>query len=181
MLMGWSGSPEGRATQLRVMRDLTELGKSTMFLHVDEERGFGEHDSIDVWWGGRGGNADLMLLLAHLVRLNGAWGGTTLRVLRIVESAEGVAPSRRHMAELFEDVRVDATPEIIVRADPDRPIADVIAAHSRDTDLTLIGMLKPDQDAVEPYGERLALLVDAVGTVLLVHNASPREDLLHVD
>jgi hypothetical protein len=181
VLMGWSSAPEGRATLLRVMRDLTDLGKSTMFLHVDPDRGFGEHETIDVWWGGRGGNADLMLLLAHLIRLNGAWGGTRLRVLRIVESERGVEPSERHMTELLEDVRVDATPEIIVRRDPDRPLADLISAHSGATDLTLIGMQKPDRDAVDSYGERLAVLVEAVGTVLLVHNARPREDLLGAD
>ncbi|MGD8496252.1 MAG: hypothetical protein PVF05_08675 [Gemmatimonadales bacterium] len=181
VLMGWSGAPEGRATQMQVMCDLTDLGKSTMFLHVDEERGFGDHGSIDVWWGGRGGNADLMLLLAHLIRLHGAWGGTELRVLRIVDSEEGVEPSREHMTKLFDDVRVDATPEIIVRPETDRPLVEVIAEHSRATDLSLIGMQRPDRDAVDTYSERLASLVEAVGTVLLVHNASPREDLLHVD
>lgn len=181
VLMGWSHAPEGRAMLLRVMRDMTDLRKSTMFLHVDPERGFGDHETIDVWWGGRGGNADLMLLLAHLIRLNGAWTGTELRVLRIVESAQGVEPSRQHMTELLEDVRVDATPEIIVQRNPDRPLADLISAHSRNTDLTLIGMQKPDRDAVDAYGERLAVLVEAVGTVLLVHNARPRDDLLGGD
>lgn len=131
--------------------------------------------------GGRGGNADLMLLLAHLIRLNGAWAGTELRVLRIVESEQGAEPSRQHMAELLEDVRVDATPEIIVRRDPNRPLADLISAHSRGTDLTLIGMQKPERDDVDEYGEGPSVLVEAVGTVLLVHNARPREDLLHTD
>ncbi|MFW6083909.1 MAG: amino acid permease, partial [Gemmatimonadota bacterium] len=178
VLMGWSRTPEGRVTLLRVMRDMTELSKSTMFLHVDERRGFGDRASIDVWWGGRGGNADLMLLLAHVIRLHGAWGGSEIRVLRVVDSEEGVEPSRRHMETLLEDVRVDASPEIIVRRGSDRPIAELIAAHSGATDLTLIGMQKPDADRVEAYGHRLHELVEAVGTVLLVHNGQPRKDLL---
>lgn len=181
VLMGWSRTREGRATLLRVMRDMTDLSKSTMFLHVDATRGFGDRSSIDVWWGGRGGNADLMLLLAHVVRLHGAWGGAELRVLRIVDSVEGVEPSRRHMERLLEDVRVDATPKIIVRDAPHRPIAELIAANSRPTDLTLIGMQKPSAADVDRYGERLHGLVEAVGTVLLVHNGQPRHDLLHAE
>jgi hypothetical protein len=179
-LMGWSRTPGGRATLLRVMRDMTDLGKSTMFLHTDERRGFGDMSSIDVWWGGRGGNADLMLLLAHVIRLNGVWGDAELRVLRIVDSEEGVEPSRRHMEGLLEDVRVDATPEIIVRTDPSRPLVDLISTHSRATDLTLLGMQKPAGGSADTYGERLQQLVEAVGTVLLVHNARPRDDLLHL-
>ncbi|MFW6089057.1 MAG: hypothetical protein ACODAB_04835, partial [Gemmatimonadota bacterium] len=180
-LMGWSRTPEGRATLLRVMRDMTELRKSTMFLHMDDQRGFGDTSSIDVWWGGRGGNAELMLLLAHVIRLNGVWGNALLRVLRVVDSEEGIEPSRRHMEGLLEDVRVDATPEIIVRTDPSGPLADLIATHSRATDLTLLGMQKPERGTADPYGERLQELVDAVGTVLLVHNGQPRRDLLSAD
>lgn len=180
VLMGWSRTPAGRVTLLDVMRDLTDLSKSTMFLHVDADRGFGDTSSIDVWWGGRGGNADLMLLLAHVIRLNGVWGGAKLRVLRIVDSVEGVEPSRKHMAELLEEVRVEATPEIIVRQEPSRPISELISRHSRATDLTLIGMQRPGPE-LEDYSERLQEMVEAVGTVLLVHNAQPRRDLLHTD
>lgn len=181
VLMGWSRTTDGRTTLMRVMRDLTDLGKSTMFLRMDDERGFGGTSSIDVWWGGRGGNADLLLLLAHVIRLNGVWGDAELRVLRVVESEEGVEPSRAHMEGLLADVRVDATPEIIVRADPSRPISELIAAHSGATDLTLLGMRKPERGAADSYGERLHEIVEAVGTVLLVHNAQPREDLLHLE
>ena len=181
ILMGWSRSPDGRATILRVMRDMADLRKSTLFLHVDENREFGDRDSIDVWWGGRGGNADLMLLLAHVIRLNGEWGGAELRVLRVVDSEQGVEPSRLHLGELLEDVRVEATPEVIVRGDASVPLAALIAENSRATDLTLLGMQKPERDAIDAYGDRLHELVQAVGTVLLVHNARPRDDLLLVD
>lgn len=177
VLMGWSRTDEGRAGILRIMREISDLGKSTMFLHVDAERGFGEHRSIDVWWGGRGGNADLMLLLAHVIRLNGRWAGADLRVLRLVDSREGIEPSRRHLENLLADVRVDATPRIIVQ-DEGVSLASLIATHSGPSDLTLIGMRRPGAERAADYGRRLQALVESVGTLLLVHNGRPREDLL---
>jgi hypothetical protein len=41
-------------------------------------------------------------------------------------------------------------------------------------------MQKPVRGSADAYGERLQHLVEAVGTVLLVHNARPRDDLLHL-
>ena len=67
VVMGWSRTPAGRAVQMRLLRDLVGARKSVLFLHVDETAGFGAHRTIHVWWGGRGGNGDLMVLLAHLV------------------------------------------------------------------------------------------------------------------
>jgi amino acid transporter len=177
ILMGWTQAPEGRTRLLRVMRDLTDLRKSTLFLRVDPDRGFGEKETIDVWWGGRGGNADLMLLLAHVIRLNGEWGHAKMRVLRVVDSKEGIEPSQRHMRDLFDDVRVDAQPVSIVR-DPTRTVSEQIAEHSSGSDLVLIGMKKPEPGEAEDYGDRLNDLVVSIGTVLLVLNAEPTRGLL---
>ncbi len=44
------------------MRQAASLGKSVLFLREDEELGFGRQTVINVWWRGRGGNADLMPL-----------------------------------------------------------------------------------------------------------------------
>ena len=177
VLMGWSGTPGGRATLLRVLRDMSDLGKSVLFLRVHEERGFGDHETIDVWWGGRGGNGDLMLLLAHLVRRHRDWDGARLRVLRMVGRPEAVERVREETERLLEAVRVEAEVAVIVRADRDRPFADLVGEHSAEVDLTVLGMPRPPSD---DYGEDLEALAAAAGTVLLVHNGAPGEASLEV-
>ena len=62
VLMGWSDTEGGRTLSLRLLSTLFELEKSVLFLHFDEKRGFGNKKVIDVWWRGRSGNGDLMLL-----------------------------------------------------------------------------------------------------------------------
>ncbi len=178
ILMGWSGTAGGRGLLLRVLRDLADLGKSVLFLHVDDERGFGERQSIDVWWGGRGGNGDLMLILAHLVRRHRQWDGARLRVLRMVGRPEAVEAVRAETVRLLDAVRVDAEVEVIVRGDPGRPFSEIVAEHSGSADLTVLGMQRPSTESADAYGEGLAALTEAAGTVLLVHNGDPREAAL---
>ncbi len=178
VLMGWSNTPKGRADQLRLMRELVALRKSVFLLSYDFERGFGQHACINVWWQGRGANADLMLLLTHIIRQHGYWRHAHVRLLRVVKNVEGVAATQMHSEQMLESVRVDAEPVIIVRDVPNQPLAEVIAQHSQGADLTLIGMKLPEDEDLEAYGERLDALVHAVGSVLLVRNAELDEDLL---
>ena len=89
ILMGWSDTEGGRSLSLRLLSTLYELGKSVLFLHHDENRGFGNHKIIDVWWRGRSGNGDLMLLLAHIIAQNPTWEGSSIRLLQILPRGEG--------------------------------------------------------------------------------------------
>ena len=175
VVMGWSGTPGGRGLLLRVLRDLADLRKSVLFLHVAEGRAFGARRTIHVWWGGRGGNGDLMLILAHLVARNRDWDGATVRVLRMVGGPEGVERVREETERLLEAVRVEAEVEVVVRRD-DRPFVEVVREHSAAADLTVLGMQRPN--GAEDYGEGLAALVEAAGTTLLVHSGRPQEALL---
>ena len=175
VVMGWSRTEGGRAMQMRLLQDLADLHKSVLFLHVDPEAGFRQHRTVDVWWGGRGGNGDLMLLLAYLTVRHRDWDRARLRVLRMVGRPEAVDGVRADTEALLEAVRVEAEVEVVLREDPDRPFTDVVAEHSRDTDLTVLGMQRPDDD---DYGEGLNALVAAAGTTLLVHNGHPDQAAL---
>jgi amino acid transporter len=181
VLMGWSGTPAGRTTLMHLLRNMVDLQKSVLFLKVDPERGFGQRRVINVWWGGKGPNADLMLLLAHLVRQHRTWDRADLRLLRIVESEEGAEQTRAHTEALLSEVRVEATVQIIVRKRAERPIADLLAEHSREADLTFLGMQPPDAESEGAYGERLHTLAEAVGSVVLVCNGEPEGDLLRAE
>jgi amino acid transporter len=177
-LLGWSGTEEGRSMQLDLMRHLVALGKSVLFLNYDAQRGFGQQKIINIWWRGRGGNADLMLLLAHLIKEHRSWEGAKIRLLQVIMSEKEQKPTEKHLEELLSEVRVKAKPIVIVRLTPEQPLTEVIAEWSRDADLTLLGILLPEAEQADAYSHNLNELVQAVGTVLMVRNAQLDEDLL---
>ncbi len=180
VLLGWSDSEAGQVSQLRLMRDLHWLGKSLLILKHDEKHGFGERRRIDVWWGGGGDNADLMLLLAYIVSSHRAWGQAQVRLLRVIESEVGREQTRAHMQQELDRVRVDAELVVLVRENPAQSISDIICQQSVDTDFTLLGMQIPTSGEEAVYGQSLAALAESVGSVLLVRSAQ-KEDLLEVD
>ena len=177
VVMGWSRTAPGRAMQMRLLRDLADLDKSVLFLHVDPAAGFGAQQTIQVWWGGRGGNGDLMILLAHLIDLHRTWQDTALHVVRVVGSPDAADGVRTQTEALLAAVRVEAVVDIVVRGD--RPFVDVVREHGASADLTVLGMQRPPEPAPaeaggdDAYGEGLDELVTAAGTTLLVHNGHP--------
>lgn len=178
VMMGWSRTLGGRAMQMNLMRNLVGLKKSMLFLHPDLERGFGERELIQVWWQGKGGNADLMLLLTHLISQHRDWRNARVQLVTVVDDANVMASRAADMQEMLDFVRVTAEPRILTRDSPTQPFHEIIAREGQRADLTLLGMQLPSEDAAEAYATRLHNLVEAVGTVLLVHNARPDEQLL---
>lgn len=178
VLMGWSGTEAGRSMQLDLTRQLVALRKSVLILSYDPKRGFGRRQIINVWWRGRGGNADLMLLIAHLIQQHHAWQGAEIRLLRIIESEEGLEQTQNHLTELLKEVRVEAKPVVIVRSKSLRSPSELITEWSTEADLTLLGLPLPEASQTETYSQRLHKFVQAAGSVLLVRNAQVDEDLL---
>ncbi|WP_420631932.1 amino acid permease [Candidatus Leptofilum sp.] len=178
ILMGWSRTEAGRITQMELMRQLVAVRKSVLFLNYDDARGYGQKRVINIWWQGRGGNADLKLLLAYLIQRHGDWFKAEIRLIRIIDGEEGVTQTEAHLEQMLDDVRVEAEPVVIVREDPQQSIANLIEANSYNADLTILGMKVPSLEETAEYSQRLNELVKAVGTVLLVRNAELGKDLL---
>lgn len=179
VLLGWSRTPEGRAGQFELMRGLASLGKS-IFVLSGAEKATGEHRLLDVWWRGRGGNADLMLLVAHIISRHPTWSRSRIRLLRAIDGEEGREQTRAHMQALLREVRVRAEPVVIVRSGPEHSIFDIFREWSGDSDLTLLGVNLPEAADVPRYAESLSRALENVGAALLIHGIQ-QEGLLHAD
>jgi amino acid transporter len=174
VLMGWSGTAEGRTQQLILLDSLLSLRKSVLLLHSDQKRGFGRRSVIDVWWRGRSRNADLMLLLAHIISRHPDWRDAKIRLLRVIRNQEGREQTEAHLRRLLDRVRVKAEPIVLV-APEGQDIAVIIRDQSSDSDLTLLGINRVDADGAPTYAERLNDIVGAIGTVMMVHSGDDEE------
>jgi hypothetical protein len=181
VLLGWSRTPAGRTAQMRLMRSLVALGKSVLILRHDQARPLEQHRQIDVWWRGHTINADLMLLIAHLISEHRSWRNARIRLLRVIDSEGGRVQTEAHMQSLLDAVRVVAEPVVIVRTDASQSVENILSEWSRETDLTILGLLVPQPGQAESYAQRIEGLVQGLGDVLLVRSARSEQDLLFVD
>jgi len=178
--MGWGKELEVQKTQLQPMRRLVALKKSVLFLRYDDNSGFGRKRQIDVWWRGRDRNAELMLLLAHIIRQSRPWEGARIRILRLLRTEEGRSGAENHMAQFLKAARVEAEPVVLVSSSPEEPFHSVLRDASRETDLVFLGLRFPEVQEIDRQARDIdRLLQSTVSTVLA--RSGEVEDILDTD
>ncbi len=141
IVLGNSEVEEARGEYAEMVERVFEARRNLVIIRAEEERGFGEHRRIDVWWQGLRGNGGLMITLAHLLATSPEWRHSELLVRRIVRDDEAAAQASANIDALFRSTRIRARSEVIVgTADP----VSLITEMSRDADLTILGIRPPD-------------------------------------
>jgi len=171
VMFGWSKQRERLASQLRLMRALANAGKSTIISRIQWAHEPGQEKRIDLWWGGLQNNGDLMLLLAHLLRLNPEWNDARLTVRSIARSRNERDSQQSGLAELLAETRIEADTEVLYESDPDRDVADIMHARSALADVVFLGLMMPPYGDETRYAQRLEQLAEGFRTTIFVRNA----------
>jgi len=171
VMFGWSKRRERLASQLRLMRALANAGKSTIISRIQWAHEPGQEKRIDLWWGGLQNNGDLMLLLAHLLRLNPEWNDARLTVRSIARSTTERDSQNTGLAELLSETRIDAGTEVLYEPDADRDVADIMHERSAQADVVFLGLMMPPYGDETRYAQRLEQLAAGFRTTIFVRNA----------
>jgi amino acid transporter len=170
IMFGWSEKQERLASQLRIMRQVSLIGKSTIISRIRPLSWKGRPERIDVWWGGRQNNGDMLLLLAYLVSLNPEWRRSEICVRSIATSEMMQERTQKSLEQMLEDNRIPARIEI-TPWEADANVQELIQKQSKDADLVFLGLSEPAIGEEAAYAERLVGLVGDLPTVVLVRNA----------
>jgi amino acid transporter len=171
VMFGWPEKPERLAGLLRIMRAVSRFRKSTVIARLKWAGEPGQQQRIDIWWRGKQWNGDLMLLFAHLLRMNPEWRGARITIRSIVLDEKMREAREANLSELVRETRIQAETEVIVKPE-DATVAEVIHRHSGRADVTFLGLMVPEQGREEESADRLAELAGGLNTVIFVRNAS---------
>lgn len=172
ILFGWSEKEERRASQLRIMREVSLIGKSTIICRVLPQSWGARPRRIDVWWGGMQNNGDMMLLLAYLVSLNAEWRSAEICIRSIATSEMMQDHTEKTLKRMLEDNRIAARIDI-TPWDADANVQALIQEQSKDADLVFLGLREPEEGEETAYAQRLGRLIGDLPTVVFVRNAGP--------
>jgi len=170
VMFGWSRRRERLESQLRMIRALSNAGKSTIIARINWAHEPGQKKRIDLWWGGLQNNGDLMLLLAYLLTLNAEWKGARIFVRSIARDEEERNSQLAALADLIPETRIGAESEVILKPEG-QSITEVIHSHSRSADVVLLGLMEPGPGAEAEYAERLTQMVGGLNTTIFVRSA----------
>jgi len=168
VLLGWSEEPSRRIEYAAAVRDLIGLGKNVLLLKCDPDDPFGNRERIHIWWGGLQGNAPLMALVAHMLRQNEEWSESGVALHMVVQDESGRAKAEQNLADLLANARIDADPKVTVADLATQSMQDLMASHSSNADLTILGMAVSEPGEEEAYLTKLSSFVDPFRNVLLV-------------
>lgn len=165
VLMGFRKKTDNLQDYIESLKNIVSLGKNLLLLHMNEEKGFGERERIDVWWGGLENNGWLMINLAHIISLNDDWKNCELRFLSVVREEEEKEKRKEDIEKLLEDSRVQGKVEVVYSKEN---IHSIIEEESKETDLTILGLANPMTFDCESYIDNLSILSGKLPSTLFV-------------
>ena len=116
---------------------------------------------IDVWWI-NDSSSRLMLLLAYLVTRNAGWEETPIHVFAMGH-ARGEEESAEDLRKILEEVRIDATPEIV-----EEVTAASVATHSSNASIVFFPFRFSGDKIVGPLGREIGAFLEQLPMVALV-------------
>jgi len=153
VLLGNTEKSEHFDAYCGMVRQMHAAGRNTLIVRHDDELGFGSHDRIHVWWGGRKGNGALMMILAYLLKTSLEWRGATVTVKMIVSNRKAAADATPNLEEIVEESRTDARSDVIVS--DGRSFPEILRSESGGADVVFLGLADPGDDFSAYYEELL--------------------------
>lgn len=163
---------ERLAELVALSAQMTTLQKSTLVYlpPAKRPRRSSRERSIVLWWAGKQNNGDLMLLLAHLLTVATEWRGARIQLKSVVDDEAQGAERSRELDQLLPEVRIDVSVHVIEKP-TERPVLEVIAEHSLDADLVMLGLGTPRPGDEIAYAQRMVGLLEELPATLMVRNA----------
>lgn len=166
ILLGHSKDPANREAYCDMVARFHAAQRNVIIVRENEERGFGDRSTIDVWWGGLQGNGGLMMILAYLLRTSLTWKNVEVRVKMVVPTDAAATEARKNIERLVERTRTGVTPVVLVS--DGRPFDDILRSSSSDADLVFLGMAAPGDDYRAYYNDMLVRTRDMPSTVFVL-------------
>jgi len=172
VLIGWGHNTEKPDKFLKVLTSVISLDLNLMLLNYVDGRGFGNHETIDVWWRGSGNNISLALALIRFLTASQTWQDVTIRFLTVTEESASVDRLFDEMNKLLLDYRLEGVVKIINNAAEKKPFAEILARESGKADLVVIGIPDIHIEAPANYINKVNTIIDPLGTALLIYASS---------
>jgi hypothetical protein len=140
VVFGWSGTPEGKIQELQIINDLASTGKNIVMAHITKPFTNRMNKRIDIWWRGQDKNADLMLLLSYMIRLNGKWKKAVVNIFSIVKTEAEKNAMEKHIKNSIREARIDADIYVLLKGSHD--VVELLLKQSHKADLVFSGLAR---------------------------------------
>ncbi|HMB91784.1 MAG TPA: hypothetical protein VKP65_13110 [Rhodothermales bacterium] len=165
ILLGDSQTLKHRERYCQMIEHFYQAKRNIIIVRDDEQRGYGNRQRIDLWWGGLKGNGGLMMILAYLVQTDLSWPQAQVHLKMVVPNESAAERARANLRPTIAQLRTGAELDVIVGNG--RPFDEILHTTSKDADLVFMGMAAP-QDDFTAYYEQLRARTDGLPSTVYV-------------
>lgn len=166
ILLGDSQTQTHRERYCQMITHFYDSKRNVIIVRDDEQRGYGNRQRIDLWWGGLKGNGGLMMILAYLVQTDLSWPEAQVHLKMVVPNETAARRARANLRPTIAQLRTGAELDVIVGNG--RPFEEILRATSKDADLVFLGMAAPDGDFTAYYEKLRARTKGLPSTVFVL-------------
>lgn len=165
ILMGWPQKAKGNSSFESLLSSLSKQDFNLAFLKYNKSKGFGNLNTIDVWWSGQGNNLPLALHFVRFITAVAQWRNAQVRLLLICNNIKDRDSLYTVLSDLIDSYRIKAQIKIITNVER-LPEAQIVKAESLNTDLVIAEI--PDfsngsiTDAISGIDKTLPLFTTAL-------------------
>jgi amino acid transporter len=171
VLMGWARNTKFPSQFANLTQALIDLDYNVLYLDYDEKRGFGQYESIDLWWRGISNNVILTIRLVKFILSSQRWANASVRVILVNDDKTERRQIQERITSILTEFRLQAEIKIINNSVEKLSIFELMKHYSQYADLVFLGV--PDRiDDVETYVSKTNNLLDNIGTTLMVRASS---------
>ena len=174
VVFGWSKTFEGKLQELQIINDLSSSGKNILVAHIPDRFRKDTEKKIHIWWRGQDRNADLMLLLAYLIRLNRKWSKSEITIFSVTQSEEEKVTMERLIKYSINEARIDAN--IHVLTDKKSNVLDLLLNKSKHADLVFSGLAR-GSDHYEARVQVIDAIISKLKAVVFVQNNGMKNEI----
>ncbi|WP_347925939.1 hypothetical protein [Pontimicrobium sp. SW4] len=167
VVFGWSSSKEGKVQELQIINELSLTGKNILMAHFNKPFNDRAKKRIDIWWRGKDNNADLMLLLSYLIKLNNKWKKAEINIFSIVDSEEEKHRMDQYIQFSTREARIDAEIHVLIKNNED--IVALLIEKSSKADLVFSGLARGNNN-LDKRIEVLEHIASKLRSVIFVQN-----------
>ncbi|MCW3788197.1 AAA family ATPase [Plebeiibacterium sediminum] len=181
VLLGWSRSFDNTAFLTEIIKDLKKKKLNALFLDYDKTKGFGNKESIDIWWNGKGSHLSFSLNILRFLLSDYQWRDAYVRII-IVNSESSLEDSiYRNTYAMLQDKRMQAEVKVLSDDFGTRRIEEIIQTESVNTDLIFLGLSPKEKSYTPEYIERINVICQLPASVLLLSPSTEFEETNIVD
>lgn len=172
VLMGWARYSRSPQEFTRLIKRFHRLDYNLLIMDYDQEKGFGEYQTVDIWWNGESNHVSFALTMARFLTSGEDWRKSNVRLFIMLDKTRiNSMEVYQQMEDALEELRIYANVKIVDNQKDQKPLYDAIRVESARADLILVELPDPKNQEESFFSDTDSLCRD-LGTVVLYQGST---------